>query len=121
MANGRICHIEFSTTDIEATRSFYEEIFGWTFQIFPGFETYAMFTTPDGVGGGFDAGPKADPPTDKGPIIHIEVNDIETTLEKIEEQGGTPLVGKTKISDAFGYFALFLDNIGNRVGLWSRD
>jgi predicted enzyme related to lactoylglutathione lyase len=34
--------------------------------------------------------------------------------------GGRALVRKTKISDEFGYFALFLDNVGNRLGLWSR-
>jgi predicted enzyme related to lactoylglutathione lyase len=120
MAQGDVCHIEFSTTDIGRTRRFYEEIFGWTVQMIPGFETYAMFTTPDGVGGGFDAGPNADRPTDKGPIVHIEVGDIEATLKEIEKHGGKTIAPKTKISDELGYFALFLDNVGNRVGLWSN-
>ncbi len=116
MAHGSFCHIELSTTDIEKTRSFYEGIFGWTFQVFPGMETYAMFETPSGPGGGFDAGP----PSDKGPIVHIEVDDIDTALAKIEEAGGKTIAGKTKISDEFGYYAVFLDNVGNRLGLWSQ-
>jgi len=120
MSQGGITHIELQTTDVAASRRFYEGIFGWTFKIIPGWETYAMFTTPDGQGGGFDAGPQADAPSDKGPILHIEIDDIDATLARIERMGGRALVQKTRISDEFGYFALFLDNVGNRLGLWSR-
>ncbi len=120
MAHGSFCHLELKTTDIGKTRLFYETIFGWTFQVFPGFETYAMFQTSGGLGGGFDAGPDAEPPSDEGPILHIEVDDIDAALAKIKEAGGKILAGRTKISDEFGYYALFLDNVGNRLGLWSK-
>ncbi len=120
MSHGGFCHIQLSTTDIGQSRSFYEAIFGWTFEEIPGFETYAMFNTPDGLGGGIDAGPDAEPPSAEGPILHIEADDIDATLKKVEEAGGKTIVPKTKISDEFGYFALFLDNVGNRLGLWSR-
>ena len=88
MANGDFCHIQFSSTDIEKTRAFYEEIFGWTFEIVPGFDTYAMFRTPNGLGGGVDLGPDAEPPSDQGHILHIEVDDIDATLAKIIEKAG---------------------------------
>jgi uncharacterized protein len=78
-----------------------------------------MFQTPAGLGGGVDVGPNAEPPSDQGPILHIEADDIDATLAKIIENGGTTIVPKTKISDEFGHFALFLDNVGNRFGLWS--
>lgn len=119
MADGDFCHIEFSSTDIDKTKGFFEKIFGWTFEIFPGFETYAMFRTPDGVGVDVNVGPNAEPPSEQGPILHIEVEDIEGTLTKIIENGGKTTTPRTKISDEFGYFALFLDNVGNRFGLWS--
>ena len=73
-----------------------------------------------GLGGGFDSGPNAEPPSEVGPILHIEIDDIEATLAKIGEAGGRTIVPKTKISDEFGFFALFVDNVGNRMGLWSR-
>jgi predicted enzyme related to lactoylglutathione lyase len=120
MPTGDICHIELHTDDLEATRRFYESAFGWTFEIIPGFETYAMFRTPSGLGGGVDAGPNADRPAATGPILHVEVDDIEDALRQIEKLGGKTIVPKTKISDEFGHFALFLDNVGNRMGLWSR-
>ena len=118
MAQGDICHIGLFTTDPEKTRSFYSAVFGWTFQTIPGFDTYLMFATPNGLGGGFDSGPNAEPPSDAGPILHIEVDDIDAALEQIVKEGGRTLVPKTKISDAFGAFAVFLDNVGNRIGLW---
>ena len=120
MAKGDICHIELHSTDFEATRTFYEKAFGWTFEIIPGFETYAMFRTPGGFGGGIDSGPNAEAPSAAGPILHIETDDIEASLKTIEELGGKTVAPKTKISDAFGFFALFLDNVGNRLGLWSK-
>jgi len=119
MPNGDICHIELQTSDADATRKFYEQLFGWTFEIVPGFETYAMFRTPSGLGGGVDAGPNAEAPSGSGPILHIETDDIDASLRRIEELGGKTIVPKTKISDEFGHFALFLDNAGNRLGLWS--
>ena len=61
----------------------------------------------------------AEAPSDQGPILHIEADDIDGTLAKIIENGGKTIVPKTKISDEFGHFALFLDNVGNRFGLWS--
>jgi len=120
MANGDICHVELHSRDLDATRKFYETLFGWTFEIIPGFETYAMFETPGGLGGGVDSGPNAEIPSGSGPILHVETDDIEGTLARIEQLGGKTLVGKTKISDEFGYFALFLDDAGTRLGLWSQ-
>lgn len=120
MAHGDFCHIELHTKDLKASRRFYEGIFGWTFQDIPGFETYAMFRTPGGLGGGIDGGPNAEAPSKVGPILHIETDDIDALLTKIEKAGGKTIRPKTKISDAFGSYALFLDNAGNRLGLWSQ-
>jgi predicted enzyme related to lactoylglutathione lyase len=120
MAEGDICHVELPTHDLDATVRFYETLFGWTFERIPGFDTYATFRTPGGLGGGVDAGPNAETPSGAGPILHVETDDIEATLSRIEGLGGKTIVEKTKISDEFGFFALFLDNVGNRLGLWSR-
>jgi hypothetical protein len=120
MATGDFCHIEFPTTDPDRTKAFFSEIFGWTFNVFAGFETYMMFRTPGGLGGGINSGPRAELPCDKGPILHLEVENIEETLARIEQMGGKTVMARTKISDEFGHFAVFLDNVGNRFALWSR-
>ena len=120
MSHGSFCHVELPTTDLSASRTFYQEIFEWRVDDVPGMDGYALFTTPDGLGGGLNADPDADAPSAQGPILHIEVVDIEATLEKIASLGGRTLLPKTRISDEFGCFALFLDNVGNRLGLWSK-
>lgn len=120
MAHGDLAHIEFATTELAASRRFYGEVFGWQFEDVPGMEGYALFRTPGGQGGGFMSGPQAEAPSAVGPLLHLEVADIDATLAKIAFLGGRALQPKTKISDEFGYFALFLDNVGNRLGLWSR-
>jgi len=120
MPKGDFCHIGLFTTDPQETKAFYEKVFGWTFELIPGFESYLMFTTPSGLGGGFDSGPNAEPPTTTGPILHIEVDDIDATLAEIGDAGGKTIAPKTKISDAFGHYAVFADNVGNRMALWSQ-
>jgi len=120
MASGDFCHIEFPSTDIERTKKFFTDIFGWTFQDIPGFEAYALFQTPSGLGGGVNYGSQADAPSVQGPIVHIEVADIDTTLAKVVAMGGQTIAPKMKISDEFGYAAVFQDNVGNRFGLWSQ-
>jgi uncharacterized protein len=119
MATGDICHIEFPSTDMEKTKSFFTEIFHWSFESMPGFDTYMGFRTPSGLGGGVDSSKRAEAPINKGPILHLEVEDIDATLSKIAAMGGKIVVEKTKISDEFGSYAVFLDNVGNRFGLWS--
>ncbi|TES92819.1 MAG: VOC family protein [Candidatus Cloacimonadota bacterium] len=111
-----ICHIEIPTTDANKSKEFYGRIFGWEFEDGLGGE-YVTFKPPEGVGGGFD---KERKPCTDGVAIYIEVEDIESKLTEIEGAGGKKLVPKTKISDEYGYYAMFLDPVGNSVGLWSK-
>lgn len=120
MAHGKICHVELPSQDLDASRDFYERVFGWTFESVPGFDGYLLFRTPGGLGGAIAGGQDAEPASKVGPIVYLETVDIDRTLEQIESLGGVTLRPKTKISDAFGYEALFLDNVGNRLGLWSQ-
>ncbi len=118
MPRGDVCHMEYSTTDLRASRAFYSTAFGWTFLDAPGMQDYALFATPGGQQGGFSGGAGADAPSDRGVIAHIEVDNIDATLAEIHRLGGRTLTPKTKTSDEFGYLALFLDNVGSRLGLW---
>ena len=80
MSHGSICHIEFPTTDIARSKAFYESVFGWKVNLDTGFPDYALFSTPKGVGGGFNA---AEAPAATDPVVHIEVEEIEDTQAKI--------------------------------------
>lgn len=57
-------------------------------------------------------------PTADGVTIYLNGGDnLQFTLDKIELNGGSVLVPKTAHADGNGYFALFLDSEGNKLGL----
>lgn len=59
-------------------------------------------------------------PSKQGVLVHFTVEDMEASLSLIENMGGKILRPKTKIeAENMGYFALFLDSEGNRLGLYS--
>jgi uncharacterized protein len=61
-------------------------------------------------------------PSQNGVIVSLLVPDsIELTVARIEENGGSITQPKTKIeAEGMGYFAVFLDSEGNRVGLHEK-
>jgi len=53
-------------------------------------------------------------------IISFNCEDIDQTLEKVLRKGGKIMMPKTKIEvEGRGWFALFADSEGNRVGLYA--
>jgi len=121
MAN-TFCHIEIPSTDLECCKRFYEAVFGWKVDVFPD-GSYAIFSPAEGgiegaLGGGFDP---SIPVVDGGMVAYIKVEDISAALAKVGEQGGSTVKEKTQISPEYGFYALFKDCCGNKLGLWSKD
>lgn len=59
-------------------------------------------------------------PSADGITIYLNGGDnLQTMLDKVEENGGKVIVPKTPHADDSGYFALFHDSEGNRMGLHS--
>lgn len=57
-------------------------------------------------------------PSADGVTIYLNAGDnLQTILEKVEKNGGKILMPKTAHADESGFFALFLDTEGNRLGL----
>ena len=60
-------------------------------------------------------------PSTHGVLIHFNCEDIEQTLEKVLLKGGKVVIPKTKIeADDKGWFAVFTDSEGNRIGVYSE-
>lgn len=60
-------------------------------------------------------------PSPDGVLISFAVTDMDDTILRIEEQGGRLIKPKTKIdSKEGGFFSLFADVEGNRLGLYSK-
>lgn len=120
-----ISWFEIPATDIDRAQKFYETIFG--IQMVPmDLENIQMRMFPlddpmKGVGGtlvktdGFHV-----PSATDGPLIYLNGNpDVQTVVDKVEAAGGKVTVPKTKISDEYGYMAVFLDTEGNRIAVHS--
>ena len=59
-------------------------------------------------------------PSEKGVLIHFNVDEIEPILETILKKGGKVVIPRTKIeAEGRGYFAVFVDTEGNRVGIYA--
>jgi len=53
----------------------------------------------------------------KGPLVTIQVSDIDKAMKKIVEMGGR-IVEKKMPVENMGYSAYFKDSEGNVMGLW---
>ncbi len=107
------CHIEIRTRDLEKAREFYEDLFNWKVKVGPE-SNYALIDTGKEPGGGLFQAPKQIP---LGVTPHVLVDEIELTLNKVEELGGRIIVGKQEVPE-MGWFAVFADPEGNVLGLW---
>lgn len=61
-------------------------------------------------------------PSAQGVLVYLNGgNDLQLILDRIEKSGGQIVMPKTLIDEENGYFALFLDSEGNRMGLHSPE
>ena len=123
MPNHSIVHVDFPANDLEAAGKFYADLFDWKIRHMPEFN-YMTFETQTGSGGGFVrvGGESSDPGSlsyKPGEVlVYVSTDDIDATLARVEALGGQPLVPKTEIPN-IGWYAVFTDPTGNRVGLYT--
>lgn len=121
---GRVVHFEIPFDDGERARAFYRDAFGWNVTTMPGLD-YTMVSSGPTVETGMPEDPgyinggmldrSLSPAT--GPVIVIDVGDIDDALANIEKLGGSTLVGRAAVGD-MGFAAYFKDPDGNVMGLW---
>jgi len=59
-------------------------------------------------------------PTTDGAVVYLNAgNDLQPMLDKVGENGGQIIQPKTEISPEMGWFTLFIDTEGNKLGLHS--
>ena len=116
MSTHPIVHIEISALNREASGKFYADLFGWHVEQMPEMN-YASFDTNNGVEGGFNPVSESNP---AGQVtVYVGTNDINATLARVEKLGGKTFVPKTEIP-GMGWFAIFADPSGNKIGLFTE-
>jgi uncharacterized protein len=115
--NGDIVHFEINATDPQRAKKFYSNLFGWKYKDsnMPGVEYYLI----DGITPGGGINPQTDPSRTKAPTVYFGTDDIDKTLKKVRDGGGTadekqPIPGQ-------GWFASCTDTEGNAFSLFQND
>jgi uncharacterized protein len=121
-----IVHFEIPSDNIERSKKFYNELFGWSIEKWPGSESdpheYWMITTTDekgnkALGGGMM---KRQNPQQQGITNYIGVKSVQEHSFKIERLGGKVIMQKTPVP-GMGYFAICTDTENNTFAIWETD
>ena len=112
---------EIPATDVSRAVNFYQGIFDMKIETmeFPGMEM-GLFPSEDQVSFGVIVKGEGYTPSAEGVTIYLNAGEnLQVVLDKVEKNGGKILVPKTLHADESGYFAMFLDTEGNKLGLHS--
>ena len=108
----RIDYVEFPATDINATKRFYQDIFGWNFQDFG--PDYTAFD--DGrLAGGFS---KVENNQSGGPLVVIYAADLEAIEASVLKSGGAIVCPTFEFPGGRRFH--FTDPSGNELAVWSE-
>jgi predicted enzyme related to lactoylglutathione lyase len=110
MSKNKIAYVELPATNVANLKTFYGQLFGWTFQDYG--DDYAGLEGA-GLDGGFNGDPAG---KSKAPLVIIESADIQATFERVKAAGGTvtmPIYGYPG-----GRRFHFLDPSGNELAVF---
>ena len=126
-----VVHFQIPSDNIERSKKFYNDLFGWKFDKFPsppgsedmpeGMEYWMISTVDDkgneAVGGGMM---KRRSPDQQGITNYFDVKSVQEYSAKIEKLGGKVISPKMPIP-GMGYFAVCADTENNGFGIFEAD
>ena len=110
----KINYVEFPSKDIEATKSFFTSVFGWSFVDYG--SEYAAFSN-EGLDGGFFKAELNSSTNNGSALIVFYSNNLKSTQEKIVKSNG--VIIKNIYSFPGGHRFHFTDPSGNEFAVWS--
>jgi predicted enzyme related to lactoylglutathione lyase len=112
--------IDLMTTDTDAARAFYGELFGWTAETgseeFGGYFNFLRAGEPVAGGMGYQPGMPAEAVADRW-SVYLRTDDAEKTVAAVVDRGGQVIAPPMPVGD-LGAFAVVLDPGGAAIGLW---
>lgn len=122
MNNNLATWFDLPVSDMQRAKSFYQNVLHADFkdEDMNDFQMAIFNAEPGAVSGMLVLGEQYRP-SQTGAVVYFNGGeDLSAPLERAQQHGGSVVVPKTPIHDGeCGYFALFLDSEGNRVGLYS--
>jgi len=110
----KINYVEFPANDIQATKEFFMEAFGWSFQDYG--PDYSAFSNQGLDGGFYKADLKSTTSNGAGLVIFYSA-DLEATQGKVEKAKG--IIVKPIFSFPGGRRFHFTEPSGNEFAVWS--
>ena len=111
----KINYVEFPAKDLEATKSFFEAAFGWSFTDYgPEYTTFSN----QGLEGGFFKSDRAAMTKNGSALIVFYSERLEETQSKVESAGGQ--IVKPIFSFPGGRRFHFSEPSGNEFAVWSE-
>lgn len=121
---GRVVHFEIYADDAQRAITFYEELFGWTFQKFEHSDYWLVTTGPSdqpGIDGGLGLRDNGSPTGGHNAFVCVvDVDDIDATIAKANDLKAPEVYPKTVIPGV-GWSAYFKDPEGNTFGVYKSD
>lgn len=119
--NNLVTIVEIPATDLARAVKFYEGVLAVKIDIMD-MDGVQLGVIPNDEGSVNVVLAKGDDykPTTNGPVLYLNAGeDLQPMLDRIKQNGGEVTVAKTLISPEMGYFAMFTDSEGNKLGLHS--
>ena len=110
----RINYVEFPANDIQSTKNFFIQAFGWSFQDFG--PEYAAFSN-QGMDGGFFKAELSSSTQNGAALVVFYSKDLESTQAKIEKANG--IIVKPIFLFPGGRRFHFTEPSGNEFAVWS--
>jgi predicted enzyme related to lactoylglutathione lyase len=112
--NDKINYVEFPARNIEATKSFFTTVFGWSFEDYG--PEYTAFSD-QGIDGGFFKSENSSTTESGSALVVLYSDSLESLQTKIENSGGT--IVRPIFSFPGGYRFHFTEPSGNELAVWS--
>ena len=106
-SHGRVSYLQIPASDVMESAGFYEAIFGWRIE-----RPYPSFEAPGLIGQWVSDRP---PAAEAGPLLWINVDDLDETLESVRRNGGDVIDPPTP--DGPRWLATIRDPAGNAIGI----
>ena len=120
-----VAWFEIPAKKLSRAKKFYESLFDIQMEDMDMGSDLKMTMFPveeGGVGGALCEHKEWYTPSLEGTLVYISANpDLQKALDRVEKNGGKILQPKTKITDEYGYMAMFRDTEGNRIALHSME
>lgn len=116
----RVIHFEIPAADPEKLSLFYQKVFGWKFDKWPGPMEYWMVVTGKDGEPGINGGMMKKPGGIASTTNTIGVDSVDSAIAAVLKAGGKSVMPKTPIPTV-GYFAYCEDTEGNMFGVMQAD